>query len=1166
MIFNINGNHVHTVSSDTVAPFDDLSYRTDSIPIGSTNIDVIFNKVNFCPDTVSYTFTVSSLANVTLSPISTTICQGDTLDFTIAEFGQTSYNFFVDGSSQINSVSNTFTTSNLTNGQEVSVEVEFANGCNGVSDTATITVNDTIDAALSADGGDTFCSAEEVDLNATPLGQSSYQFFINDVSVGNDTNDPDYSDTFTSDANISVIITTADGCSSSESIDLTINTTPVIDLDPSTNEICPGGSVYFYIDNSNGDTDATYNFYMDDNGTQTNPKQDAFEDPNYEATGIIDGTEFWATVSQNGCSATSDIETINIVNSITAVIEAEPGNKVCQGETVTVTARNGSRFAFYYEGIWVNQDSSINTYTFDPADDGTDSISVFVRNGTCSDRSDALIIASADTPVASISNNAKLNAICDGECVQFTVTSDGDSEVYSFYRNGFFSIENPNNDKFIELCDLDLITDEYITVNIANDNCDVNITSNSINASPKPTIDMSTVPTNRRICDYDSLTLIDNGDGESIALYLNEIFQYNGNVNTPYYFKDMTGTQEIKIISTLGNCTSADSFTVTTTPEPGAYLIANDGRVICDGSAISVIEQVNNPPDMSTTAFTFAYQNQIVTGNEANLSLFENTLTILNPQHGDIISVKVDREGCSSNHLINIDVQSISPTLDTDEDDLEICVGDPVEFYANGGNSYIFNVNNIPESDFPGSGTFNTTNLQDGDFVSVTAYDTDNCTNTIALPPFTVFEYEISGFNYPLTIACAVDSLTPIKDDINQEGSWSITPSSGAYFNVVNGDIDLARSTPGDYQIIFTTNGLCNSESNTTLTVIEALTVLDLGDDQLLCNDSSTVVPSLVENGLISWNVISGNGVFVNNDSTTSISNLALGDNIIEVTVSNGGICLPNIDTISINVRGVPLVLNAGSDVLCFDDSIYLNAIDHPIPDCGTWTSLSGNIEFNNPNDAGSYVTGMTPNVQEELVWIIEDTFCLLEGRDTVALMNKSENISISTPLDSTKIITAVDFEVDANLMNYWSWIIKEEDIIINDEASFTHTFYEPGIYEITLQGVDKNGCPFEKELMYTIFDQGEIYVPSMFSPNNDGDNDEIGPYGFLNQYSEYSFTVYNRWGNIVFQSNEQHVNWNGKHQNTGNDLPMDGYSWMMLYNDEGGNPQVNKGYFILIR
>lgn len=81
-----------------------------------------------------------------------------------------------------------------------------------------------------------------------------------------------------------------------------------------------------------------------------------------------------------------------------------------------------------------------------------------------------------------------------------------------------------------------------------------------------------------------------------------------------------------------------------------------------------------------------------------------------------------------------------------------------------------------------------------------------------------------------------------------------------------------------------------------------------------------------------------------------------------------------------------------------------------------------------------------------------------------------------------------------------------------------------------TIIGTDANGCSGTIEV--TVYVQplcSEIFVPTIFSPNSDGKNDEQCVIG--NCIVEMNFVIYNRWGEKVFQTNDQNVCWDGMYK-----------------------------------
>ncbi len=111
----------------------------------------------------------------------------------------------------------------------------------------------------------------------------------------------------------------------------------------------------------------------------------------------------------------------------------------------------------------------------------------------------------------------------------------------------------------------------------------------------------------------------------------------------------------------------------------------------------------------------------------------------------------------------------------------------------------------------------------------------------------------------------------------------------------------------------------------------------------------------------------------------------------------------------------------------------------------------------------------------------------------------------------------------------------------------------------------DENGC--EIILNTTIFVENEqsIYIPNIFSPNNDGVNDEFRLFAKSDDTRTVEkMAIYDRWGNELFQATEfsiqENVSWDGKirEQAAGTGV----YSYIFLLSDE----QILSGTITIIR
>lgn len=85
------------------------------------------------------------------------------------------------------------------------------------------------------------------------------------------------------------------------------------------------------------------------------------------------------------------------------------------------------------------------------------------------------------------------------------------------------------------------------------------------------------------------------------------------------------------------------------------------------------------------------------------------------------------------------------------------------------------------------------------------------------------------------------------------------------------------------------------------------------------------------------------------------------------------------------------------------------------------------------------------------------------------------------------------------------------------------------------------------------------FYVPNAFTPNNDNLNDYFYPVPLSNcVLSKYSLSIFNRWGELVFQSTSPYGKWDGKFKNQ--DCPVGTYFYFLKYSFSGQNEETKKG------
>ncbi len=106
-------------------------------------------------------------------------------------------------------------------------------------------------------------------------------------------------------------------------------------------------------------------------------------------------------------------------------------------------------------------------------------------------------------------------------------------------------------------------------------------------------------------------------------------------------------------------------------------------------------------------------------------------------------------------------------------------------------------------------------------------------------------------------------------------------------------------------------------------------------------------------------------------------------------------------------------------------------------------------------------------------------------------------------------------------------------------------------------------GCFVERSVKITVVDLDSVYVPTGFTPNNDGRNDLLRPI-FGTKFTLKQFSVYNRWGQQVYTTSQGGAGWDGKLQGILQETGV--YVWILKITNEAGILIEKKGTAILIR
>jgi gliding motility-associated-like protein len=169
-------------------------------------------------------------------------------------------------------------------------------------------------------------------------------------------------------------------------------------------------------------------------------------------------------------------------------------------------------------------------------------------------------------------------------------------------------------------------------------------------------------------------------------------------------------------------------------------------------------------------------------------------------------------------------------------------------------------------------------------------------------------------------------------------------------------------------------------------------------------------------------------------------------------------------------------------------------------------------------------------------------------------------NFSPKEPLEGTDI-QLESAATGADLKNY-SWYFANNTLAGANQANLTHTFPNPGTYPVALVVKNKWGCADTVVKVINVSEDYSIYVPNAFTPNGDDLNETFR--AVTRGVKTFSILIYDRWGELVYQSGEISHGWDGTFK--GQPCKEDVYAWQIKATGLKGKDEKLSGSVLLYR
>lgn len=337
----------------------------------------------------------------------------------------------------------------------------------------------------------------------------------------------------------------------------------------------------------------------------------------------------------------------------------------------------------------------------------------------------------------------------------------------------------------------------------------------------------------------------------------------------------------------------------------------------------------------------------------------------------------------------------------------------------------------------------------------------------------------------------------------------NICSQGGDYDNIFTVMVDPPVSEPGMYAIALISDGqtevldLCDNPSTISSFDYEIpnipLASLNIGNDTILCEGETLTIDASIPNA---ENYLWQDG------SVNSLLNIIQSGTYV-VTVTNT--CNTLVDDIEVIFSSpLPISVDLGMDTILCPGEIYPLDV----------SNIIGNYVWQDGSDDAIYY------VSESGIYEVQiETACGEMGSDIVEISFSENNFNLNIGVDT--VLCEEDGSYTLNANNIYAIDYQWNDGSTNPNLPVT----ESGLYSVTISDNCREETD-EIEINFTNCTICEVFVPNAFSPDFNGYNDTFKP--FSNCVLEnYSFKIFNRWGGMVFESNNINTGWDGKFNNS---------------------------------
>jgi len=829
------------------------------------------------------------------------------------------------------------------------------------------------------------------------------------------------------------------------------------------------------------------------------------------ATPLLETTYYVTVEDANGCLG-NDSTTV-LVDTI-PVPQFSLLDTVCEGDTAQITASGGTNYV-WSPSAFVADDTATTTQAFF-ASTSTIMLTVEDANG-CADSANFTVPYHALPAVDAGPNDT----ICDGSSVTLAATG---AQTYVWAANATLSSTSSATPTASPV----VSTTYYITGTDVN-GC-VNNDSVTIYVNVLPAVDAGP---DVEVCFDDSIQLGGNPSGPVGSSYSwNSPMIHFDTAANPYLEGAVAGVYNILLeVVDANGCESSDALVATVHSLPPAA-IGNITTTICDGDSYVL-------SGSGGTSYQWA--------PGASLSSTSGANPVASPSFTTTYYLTVtDANGCKDSTNEELSVYPHTPA--NAGNDTLMCQQDSIQLQATGGVSYQWN---------------NTVSLINGstDQPTVSPVETSTYTVTVTDANGCSKSDEVLVVVKPIPNVGAGEDARICEGDVVKIGGTPTGPGNASFSwiptatlsnpNASNPNASPLQTTT--YFVTATTPFGCQDSSSMTV-VVDTLPVVNVLTSPFpVCLGDTT--SATVTAGFNNYSWTPDDGSFQQVGSTIYFYPESSTAYTLEVTDANG--CKGDTNT-SVEIWMLP-VLDAGPKLeFCEGDSVLVLQeqdyfVDyHYSPGIG----LSDSVSLDGR-------TWAYPTTTTTYDLTVTDTNGCKNSDNFRVKVNGLPYVYAGPDIDNCDIdavyIGSDTTGNDPGAIYHWT----PSDGLDNPYSPMPLLLFPENVtYVLEIQ--DSNGCYSYDSVHVMANCEPNIFIPNAFTPGVEGLNDEFKV--VASGITEPVLKIYDRWGKLVFETDDLNVGWNGSYATNTGEIPQSVFYWSLTYKTDTAQKRSKDGIVTVLR